>query len=307
MPGGRIEALRPWVGRNVFFKVMASFGNLCRVKPKPRDAMPVALSIAGSDSGGGAGVQADLRTFASFGVHGLTAITCLTAQNPQGVTGVQAARASLVREQIEAVWGPFQPGAIKTGMLYSAAIIREVVAVLERVGRGVPLVVDPVMVATSGANLLQSAAFRALCDRLLPLATLATPNLDELSLLTGRRIRNVEQLREAACALRDRCGCAVLAKGGHLKGSEAVDILWDGQKEWMLTAPRVKGVSTHGTGCTYSAAIAAGLARGWGLGESVREAKDYITQAIGDSCRAGGCWVLGHSRNAWKSSAKGLG
>lgn len=268
--------------------------------------MPVALSIAGSDSGGGAGVQADLRTFAAFEVHGLSAITCLTAQNPGGVTGVQAAKASLVKAQIEAVWGPFQPGAVKTGMLYSASIIRGVVEVLGRLGADVPLVVDPVMVATSGANLMQSAAFRALNDCLLPRATLVTPNLDELSLLTGRSIRNVEQLREAARVLRDRCGCAVLAKGGHLKGSEAVDILWDGREEWLLTASRVRGVSTHGTGCTYSAAIAAGMARGWGLVESVREAKDYITQAIGDSRRAGGCWVLGHSRNAWKSGGKGL-
>jgi hydroxymethylpyrimidine/phosphomethylpyrimidine kinase len=276
------------------------------MKLKHGEVMPVALSIAGSDSGGGAGIQADLRTFAAFGVHGLTALTCVTAQNPQGVLGVQAMRTSLVRAQIEAVWGPFRPGAVKTGMLYSASIIREVVEAMEGVGRGVPLVVDPVMIATSGANLLQSAAFRILRDRLLPRATLATPNLDELSLLTGRPIRSVEQLRGAARELRERCGCAVLAKGGHLKGSEAVDILWDGREEWMLTATRVVGVSTHGTGCTYSAAIAAGLARGWGLVEAVREAKDYITQAIGDSRRAGGCWVLGHSRNAWKSSGKGL-
>lgn len=250
-----------------------------------------ALSIAGSDSGGGAGIQADLKTFAALGVHGATAVTCVTAQNPRAVTGVQAIRPAMVRSQIEAVFDELPPAAVKTGMLFDAAIIREVVAWFRRPGRP-PLVVDPVMVATSGARLLRPSAMRALRDQLLPLAALITPNLDEASLLTGTNLHSIEDLRGAARTLRARHGCAVLVKGGHLRGREAVDVFWDGTEELLLTAPRVLGVTTHGTGCTYSAAIAGYLALGCELGPAVRLAKEHITQAIAQSARVGRHGVL---------------
>lgn len=263
---------------------------------------PCALTVAGSDSGGGAGVQADLKTFAAYGVHGVSALTCLTAQSPRGVMGVQPTRAGMVRRQIEAVWGELRPGAAKTGMLFSAAIIREVAAFAAAAGR-VPWVIDPVMVATSGAPLLQPAAMGVLRKRLLPLATLITPNLDELRLLTGLRVRGLEELRAAARALQSYFGVAVLAKGGHLNGPRAVDVFWDGEEEMILEVPRVKVASTHGTGCTYSAAITAGLARGWDLRGAVREAKGHITEAIRGSWKVGEHWVLGAVDRGRKSAA----
>jgi len=254
---------------------------------KARQNWPVALTIAGSDSGGGAGIQADLKTFAALGVHGVSAITCLTAQNPRGVFGVQAASAVMVRQQIEAVFDSLRPLAIKTGMLFSASIISEVVR-WYRGGKRPPLIVDPVMVATSGARLLQPAALRALRESLFPLATLITPNLAEAELLLGRRLPDEESLRGAARDLHQRHGCAALVKGGHLRGArDAVDILFDGRTEWLLSAPFVRRISTHGTGCTFSAAIAAHLARGCELPEAVAQAKKFITQAIAQSIRAG--------------------
>jgi hydroxymethylpyrimidine/phosphomethylpyrimidine kinase len=254
--------------------------------------LPIALSIAGSDSGGGAGIQADLKTFASLGVHGTSALTCLTAQNPRGVRGIQPARPGTVRLQIETVFDELRPAAVKTGMLLTPQIIREVVRFFGA-RRQPPLVVDPVMVATSGARLLEPAAIRVLQEDLLPLATLTTPNLDEAALLTGRELGSVEDLRWAAREIQSRSGCAVLVKGGHLKGMlEAVDILRVGREEWLLTAPRVRGVSTHGTGCTYSAAIAAYLALGCDLRHAVERAKRYISQAILQSRRAGRHHVL---------------
>jgi hydroxymethylpyrimidine/phosphomethylpyrimidine kinase len=257
-----------------------------------RPQLAVALTIAGSDSGGGAGIQADLKTFAALGTHGTSAITCLTAQNPKGVYGIQACRPEIVRQQIEAVFGELQPAAVKTGMLYSAPIIRVVAESLRRY-RGVPVVVDPVMVSTSGAQLLKPAAVRALCDQLLPLATVVTPNLDEAEILVGEKLRSVTDLRAAAHCLQRRFGCAALVKGGHLRGlREAVDIFYDGRQELLLSAPFVRGVSTHGTGCTYAAAIAGHLARGCALPRAVERAKDYITQAISQSQTAAGHGVL---------------
>lgn len=255
--------------------------------------MPIALTIAGSDSGGGAGIQADLKTFASLDVHGASAITCITAQNPKGVRGIQACRPEIVRQQIEAVFDELRPAAVKTGMLYSTAIIR-VVARFFSSGKRPPLVVDPVMVATSGARLLKPSAIRALAEALLPVAALATPNLDEAVILTGRELRSVEDLRLAARIIHERFGCAVLVKGGHLRDTrEAADVFYDGREEWLLTAPYVRNVSTHGTGCTYSAAIAGYLARGCALPKAVALAKNYITQAIARSRFAGKHSVLG--------------
>lgn len=253
-------------------------------KPKLRP-MPCALTIAGSDSGGGAGIQADLKTFASLDVHGTTAITCLTAQNPAGVRGIQACQPRMVRAQIEAVFEQLPPAALKTGMLYSAGIIWAVEEALQG-RRKAPLVVDPVMVATSGAALLRPEAMRALCSLMLPRATLITPNLDEARILTGRKLESVEELRQAARELHEQYGCAALVKGGHLRGlKSAVDIFYDGREELLLEAPFVRGLSTHGTGCTYSAAITAYLARGLALPRAVALAKEYITQAIARSRR----------------------
>jgi hydroxymethylpyrimidine/phosphomethylpyrimidine kinase len=257
-----------------------------------RAQLPVALTVAGSDSGGGAGIQADLKTFAAVGVHGASAITCITAQNPEGVRGIEACSVGIVRRQMEAVFEELPPAAVKTGMLYSAPIIR-VVAEFFRKYQGVPVVVDPVMVSTSGARLLKPAAVRVLSRELLPLATLVTPNLDEAEILVGEKLTSVNDLRAAARALQKRFGCAALVKGGHLRGlKEAVDIFYDGRQELLLSAPFIRGVSTHGTGCTYSAAIAGHLARGCTLPRAVQAAKEYITQAIAQSRTAAGHSVL---------------
>ena len=256
--------------------------------------MPVALTIAGSDSGGGAGIQADLKTFAALGVHGTSAITCITAQNPRRVAGIQACRPDIVRRQIEAVFAELRPDAVKTGMLYSAEIIR-VVARFFRHGRRPPLIVDPVMVSTSGAKLLRSSAIELLQRELLPLAALVTPNLDEAQILVGRALNSVEDLRFAAREIHRRFRCAALVKGGHLRGGkEAADIFYDGRTELLLTAPFIRGVSTHGTGCTYSAAIAGFVARGRPLVKAVELAKNYVTQAIARSLQAKGHSLLNH-------------
>jgi hydroxymethylpyrimidine/phosphomethylpyrimidine kinase len=250
---------------------------------RARKQFSVALTIAGSDSGGGAGIQADLKTFAALGVHGTGVITCLTAQNPRAVLGVQATTPAFVRKQLAAVFDELPPVAIKTGMLYSRSIIRAVVNFLEQHGP-VSLVVDPVMVATSGARLLKPDAIQSLLNDLLPMATLVTPNLDEAALIVGRPLRSVEDLRIAARELRSRFGCAALVKGGHLRGlREAADVFFDGRQELLLTAPFVRGVSTHGTGCTYSAAITAHLARGQQLSKAVSLAKQFISTSIADS------------------------
>jgi len=246
----------------------------------PNKYKPVALTIAGSDSGGGAGIQADLKTFAALGVHGASAITCLTAQNRREITRVDACSPRMVRAQIEAVFAEIPPKAVKTGLLHSATIVREVARFFGQ-HRGVPLVVDPVMVATSGRRLLAADAARALQHDLLPLAALVTPNLSEAEYLTGRKIRTPEELRAAARTLYQNCGCAALVKGGHLAGAgSAVDFLCGAEGEWMLWTPRVKRVSLHGTGCAYSAAITAWLARGFSLLESVEKGKTYIAQVI---------------------------
>jgi hydroxymethylpyrimidine/phosphomethylpyrimidine kinase len=191
------------------------------------------------------------------------------------------------------VFAELKPAAVKTGMLFSAALIRVVIESFRR-RSAPPLVVDPVMVATSGARLLKPTAIAILQKELLPLATLVTPNLDEAEIMVGRRLRSVEELRHAAKEIQQRFGCAALVKGGHLRGlAEAVDVYNDGRSEWLLTAPFVAGVSTHGTGCTYSAAITANLAMGRSLLDSVSAAKNFITDAIGKSRRIAHHQVLG--------------
>jgi hydroxymethylpyrimidine/phosphomethylpyrimidine kinase len=242
--------------------------------------MPVALTIAGSDSGGEAGVQADLKTFAALKVHGASAITCVTAQNRKSVARIEPCSPAMVRAQIEAVAGAMPLASAKTGMLYSAAIVREVAAFIKRTP-SLPLVVDPVMMSSSGRRLLQSDGLAALQRDLLPLAALVTPNVAEAEILIGSKIATVQELRAAAGTIYRRFGCAALVKGGHLAGtSEAVDFLYSGRGEWMLAAPRAKGSGWHGTGCAFSAAIAAWLARGRSLEKSVELAKKYITRSI---------------------------
>jgi hydroxymethylpyrimidine/phosphomethylpyrimidine kinase len=261
--------------------------------------LPVALTIAGSDSGGGAGMQADFKTFAALGVYGTAVITCITAQNPAGVRAIECCRPAMVRRQLEAVFDGLPPAAVKTGMLYSAEIIRVVAGFLRK--RHVPLVVDPVMVATSGAGLLKPAALKILMRELLPLATLVTPNLGEASALLGRKLRLPEDLRMAARELHKRFGCAVLVKGGHLRGTkQAADFFYDGRIELLLTAPFIRGLKTHGTGCTLSAAVTANLARGLKLPEAVVKAKDHVTQAIARSQTAAGNAIL---NNFWHRSS----
>ena len=254
--------------------------------------MRCAVTVAGSDSGGGAGIQADLKTFAALGVHGATAITCITAQNPRRVLQVEPCSASIVRAQLEAVFTELHPAAAKTGMLYSAPIIR-VVSDFFRQHRSTPLVVDPVMVSTSGARLLKPAALRLLSGELLPLATLITPNLDEAEVLVNRKLTSVEDLRVAAREIQHRFGGAALVKGGHLRGlKDAVDIFNDGREELLLSAPFVRGVSTHGTGCTYSAALTGYLARGLSCSQAVQQAKEFITRSIAASRRTSDHSVL---------------
>ena len=256
--------------------------------------LPVALTIAGSDSGGGAGIQADLKTFASIGVHGTSAVTCITAQNPKRVIGIQPIRTDIVRQQIEAVFGELPPAAVKTGMLFSTEIIRAVVHFFSK-GKRPPLVVDPVMVSTSGARLLKPSAVKAIQEELLPLAAVVTPNLDEAEILVGRKLRTPEDLRTAARVIHERFGCAALVKGGHLRESrEALDIFYDGREELLLSAPFARGVSTHGTGCTYSAAIAGYLASGDNLVTAVGLAKQYVTHAIHQSRRVFRHWTMNH-------------
>ena len=254
--------------------------------------IPIALTIAGSDSGGGAGIQADLKTFMSLGVHGVSAITCVTAQNPKRVLKVDPCKPAMARHQLEAVFSVLPPTAAKTGMLFSSAIIRAVADFFEA-RRRVPLVVDPVMVSTSGRPLLRAEAIHALQSRLLPMATLVTPNLSEAAVLTGRALKSIEDMRRAAREIHERYGCAALVKGGHLQNSrEAVDIFFDGTNEWLLRAPFIKGVRTHGTGCTYSAAVTAFLSRGDALPKAVTRAKEYISQAIAQSHSIGRHSVL---------------
>ena len=244
-----------------------------------RHAVPVVLTIAGSDSGGGAGIQADLKTFAALGVFGTSAITCVTAQSPDAVSGITAIAEDMVVRQIRAVCAGFPVAATKTGMLYSAAIIRSVAA-MAREQRLAPLVVDPVMVATSGARLLQEDAVGVLLNELLPLATVVTPNAPEAEILWGQPIRSQADLAAAATGIGRRYGIACVAKGGHVEGADVVDALYDGTCVHEFRRPRVPAAQTHGTGCTFSAALVAHLALGRSLSEAVAAAKTFVQEAL---------------------------
>jgi hydroxymethylpyrimidine/phosphomethylpyrimidine kinase len=247
--------------------------------------MKVALTVAGSDSGGGAGIQADLRTFAAHGVHGTSALTAVTAQNSVGVTAWVALEPEMVVAQIEAVATDMPVAAAKTGMLANAGIIAAVADAVRRL-RLTTLVVDPVMVAKSGDRLLDAAAERAYVERLFPLATIVTPNLHEAAALLGREVRDVAAMRTAARDLAALGARAVLVKGGGLAG-DPVDVLFHGDQVIELPTPRVDTANTHGTGCTLSAAICAQLALGEGLVHAVRAAKAYLTEGLRRSYAVG--------------------
>jgi hydroxymethylpyrimidine/phosphomethylpyrimidine kinase len=242
--------------------------------------MPIALTIAGSDSGGGAGIQADLKTFSACGAYGASVITAITAQNTRGVTAVHVVPAEIVGAQIDAVLSDLGVAAIKVGMVADAAIVDAIVAALSR-WPARPLVVDPVMIATSGDRLLAPEAIGALRERLLPLASLVTPNLPEAAALVGEPVAGDEAavVRQGEALLARGCR-AVLIKGGHGGGNESVDHLLTPAGHRRFAAPRVATANTHGTGCTLSAAIAAALAKGEDLATAVGFAKHYVTAAI---------------------------
>ena len=257
-------------------------------------SIPVALTIAGSDSSAGAGIQADLKTFSALGVYGLTAVTCVVAETPGHVSKIEPVSAMLVRQQIGVLLRSFPVAAIKTGLLFSAEIITEIARAL-RDDRSRPLVIDPVMIATSGDALLQGDAIEIYERDLFPLATLLTPNLSEAARLLGQPVTDVAAMGEAGKALARKYGVAVLLKGGHLSGSEAIDLLFANGKVTEFSAPFSRGVATHGTGCTYSAAITAGLAAGLGLEEAIGRAKEFVSATIAQHYAWDGIQALNHS------------
>jgi len=287
----------------------------------PIPSIPVALTIAGSDSSAGAGIQADLKTFSALGVYGLTAVTCVVAEIPGKVSRIEAMSAKMVREQIEVLSRNFSIAAIKTGLLCSGEIISAVAHAIRgtdilSVGRAgvppadstgkmpvgptaetavprVPLVIDPVLVATSGAKLLRANAIELYKKELFPLATLITPNLDEAAKLLGQPIGDLATMRIAGKKLAEKYGVSILLKGGHLTGNQAVDLLFANDRVIKFSAPFVRGVSTHGTGCTYSAAIAAGLASGLLLEDAIGRAKKFVNASIARSFR----WTSSSGKN----------
>jgi hydroxymethylpyrimidine/phosphomethylpyrimidine kinase len=254
--------------------------------------IPIALTIAGSDSSAGAGVQADLKTFNALGVYGLSAVTCVVAEMPGRVSRIEPVSADMVREQVAVLAKNFSVGAIKTGLLYSSELISAVARSIVDIGSSIPLVVDPVITATGGDPLLKHDAIHAYAKELFPLANLVTPNLDEATRLLGDEIESPEAMERAGLELARRFQTSILLKGGHLPGKDAVDVLFHEQKITRYSAPFVREVATHGTGCTYSAAIVAGLASGMSLEDAISRAKKFVT-----AC------VVNHFR--WKSKSGG--
>ena len=253
-------------------------------------AIPIALTIAGSDSSAGAGIQADLKTFSALDVYGLSAVTCVVAEIPGKVSRLEPVSVEMVREQIDVLAKHFPIAAIKTGLLCSAAIISAVAKSINDLRRRVPLVIDPVITATTGDLLLESDAIEAYQHELFPIASLITPNLDEAAQLLGDTIQDRESMKRAGKELERKFKTAILLKGGHLRGDEAIDLLFANGKIVEFEAPFVRDVATHGTGCTYSAAIAAGLAAGMPLPDSITRAKKFVTASIANRLR-------------WKSNA----
>lgn len=251
--------------------------------PLPENAInqPIMLSIAGSDCSAGAGIQADLKTASALGVYGLTAVTCVVSEIPGKVSQIQAIDRGVIEDQIMILLKSFPIAAIKTGMLYAPEIVESVAHCLK--GSGMPLVIDPVMIASSGDALIQQETLNVFKEKLLPLATIVTPNMDETAVFLGRTLSSVQDLREAARTLAQTYQTAFLVKGGHLPGAQdRVDILAlpDSEELYEYVGRYIPGVSTHGTGCTYSSAIASGLALGLELPQAVFQAHEYVASAI---------------------------
>ena len=240
--------------------------------------MKTALSIAGSDSSGGAGIQADLKTMTMNGVYGMTAVTALTAQNTMGVRGIMEVTPDFLKDQIDAVFEDIFPDAVKIGMVSGAELIEVIAQRLEHY-RAVNIVADPVMVATSGAMLLKTDAVAALVNRLLPMVTLVTPNIPEAQVLSGIEITCRQEMEKAAEKIGKTCHCSVLLKGGH-SVQDASDLLYENGVFFWFEGKRIDNPNTHGTGCTLSSAIVANLAKGFPMREAVRRAKDYISGAL---------------------------
>lgn len=248
--------------------------------------VPAVLTIAGSDSGAGAGLQADIRTLAAHGVHGATAVTAVTAQNTRSVTAVDPVSPRMVAAQICVVFDDFEIAAVKTGMLATAAIVEAVCEALEA-HPGPPLVVDPVIAATSGRRLLDEDGVRVMGDRLLRRARVVTPNRFEAEVLAGQPVASLDDARRAAARIRARGAAAAIVTGGHFDTDESVDVLDDGGVVVELRGPRLEGRQTRGTGCTFSAAVAAGLAAGLPLAEAAARAKRYVEGAIRNAAGTG--------------------
>ena len=240
--------------------------------------MRTALTIAGSDSSGGAGIQADIKTMTANGVYAMSAITALTAQNTTGVTGIMEVTPDFLKEQLDCIFTDIRPDAVKTGMVSSSALI-EVIAERLRFYKAENIVVDPVMVATSGARLISEDAIDTLKKELLPLAAVITPNIPEAEELSGRRVSTKEEMEAVAGEIYEKYGCAVLCKGGH-SINDANDLLYDGKELIWFKGKRINNPNTHGTGCTLSSAIASGLAKGYDLPTAVKSAKNYISGAL---------------------------
>ena len=257
------------------------------------------MTVAGSDSGGGAGIQADLKTFSALGVFGTSTLTAVTAQNTVGVTAVHEIPTDVIAAQFDAVVSDIGADAVKTGMLSSPAIVATVADAIRRHGIA-NLVVDPVMVAKSGDRLLREEAIESICRDLIPLAAVVTPNIPEAEDLTGCRIVSDDDVQRAARAIIEMGARSVVVKGGHRDGPPT-DVLFDGEQFLEFTAERIPSTSTHGTGCTFASAVAAGLAHGLDTPDAVRQAKEYVTQAIGAAYRIGsGHGPLHHFHAFWR-------
>ena len=261
--------------------------------------VPIVLTIAGSDSSAGAGVQADLKTFSALGVYGLTAVTCVVAEIPGKISRIEPVSADLVRGQIRILYRNFPIAAAKTGLLHTAEIVETVARALAdflaNSAKRFPLVIDPVITATSGDRLLEPSAIELYEKELFPLAALLTPNLDEAEKLMGEPIRDLQAMRKAGHKMQKKYGVSILLKGGHLTGKDAVDLLFAGDKISEFSALFVSGVATHGTGCIYSAAITAGLASGLSLEKAIRQAKKFVTASIRHHFQWGHLHALRHS------------
>jgi hydroxymethylpyrimidine/phosphomethylpyrimidine kinase len=268
----------------------------------PARNIPVALTIAGSDCSAGAGLQADLKTFSALGVYAVTAVTCVVAEVPGKVARIEPVDPQNVREQIELLLATFPVAAIKSGLLFSAAVVEIVATTIERRAAKLPLVVDPVMIATSGDSLLEPAAIELYQSRLFPISALITPNMPEAAALSGLPVRDLGEMRAAGKKLAAKYGTRILLKGGHLEGERAIDLLFDRATISEYSGPFVRGIATHGTGCTYSAAITAGLARGLSIDAAIARAKNFVSRAIRERFSWQGSLGQTHALNQMEGS-----